>query len=73
MLKAEEGNLEEVQRILTELKHIDINTSNKKGYTALALAVKSGQIDVVKLFINSGSDVNAMNNVTHTPFSTSLF
>lgn len=63
MLKAEEGNMEEVRRIITELKNIDINAINKKGYTSLALAVKAGHFEIVKLLISLGGDPNIKNNV----------
>lgn len=63
MLKAEEGNVDEVRRILTELKNIDIDTCNKKGYTALALAVKAGHFDVVKFLIDCGANPDLKNNV----------
>lgn len=66
MLKAEEGNIEEVHRILTESKNVDINAGNKKGYTALALAIKSGNIELVKLLLSAGADPNRKNNSGQT-------
>lgn len=66
MLKAEEGNIEEVHRILTESKNVDINAGNKKGYTALALAIKSGNIELVKLLLTVGADPNRKNNSGQT-------
>lgn len=41
MFKAEEGNLDEVKNILND-KSIDLNATNRNGYTALTLATKSG-------------------------------
>jgi len=64
MLKVEEGNYDEVHRILTEIRNIDINSNNKKGYTALALGVKAGHLEIVKLLISAGAEVNTKNNVT---------
>ncbi len=64
MLKAEESNYEEVLEILNSGRLIDINAINKKGNTALALAVKTGSFDVIKLLISHGADVNIKNNVT---------
>jgi hypothetical protein len=66
MLKAEEGNIEEVHRILTESKNVDINAGNKKGYTALALAIKSGNMDLVRLLLSVGADPNRKNNSGQT-------
>lgn len=63
MLKAEEGNFDEVQRMITELKHLDVDAANKKGYTSLALAVKAGHSDVVRLLIASGANPDLKNNV----------
>jgi len=66
MLKAEEGNIEEVHRILTESRNVDLNAGNKKGYTALALAIKSGNIELVKLLLSVGADPNRKNNSGQT-------
>jgi len=68
MLKVEEGNYDEVHRILTEIRNIDINSSNKKGYTALALGVKAGHLEIVKLLISAGAEVNTKNNVWYSIF-----
>jgi len=63
MLRAEESNYDEVLNILTSNRQIDINAINRKGYTALAIAVKTGSYDIVKLLISKGADVNMKNNV----------
>ena len=63
MLNAEQGNLDEVKRIIQERKNLDVNQMNKKGYTSLALAVKSGNLTIVRELIAAGADVNIRNNV----------
>jgi ankyrin repeat protein len=68
MLKAEEGNFDEVRRILTETKGQEVNSANKNGYTALALAVKGGYYQISGLLISSGADVNIPNNVIISNF-----
>jgi len=63
MLKAEEGSVEEVRKILTENKHLDVNAVNKNGYTALSLATKGGFQAIVAALILAGANVNLANNV----------
>ncbi len=38
----------------------DVNAKNKRGYTALMLATQRGPIEIVKLLIEGGADVNVM-------------
>ena len=64
MLRAEEGNFDEVQNLLSGLRQIDINSINKKGYTALAIAVKNGYLEIVRILLSKGASVNTKNNVT---------
>jgi len=64
MLRAEEGNLEEVISILNNPKQQpDINAINKRGYTSVAVATKTGAFEVVKLLLSRGADPNIKNNV----------
>ena len=63
MLRTEEGDYNEVLNILNGIKQLDVNAVNKKGYSALALAVKNGFVDIVELLITRGADVNTRNNV----------
>jgi ankyrin repeat protein len=63
MLRTEEGNIEEIHRILTEHPGFDINAQNRNGSTALALATKNGAYDIVSVLIQAGADVNLPNNV----------
>ena len=63
MIKVEEGNSEEIKKILSEKKISDVNAVNKNGYSALALAVKNGNFGITANLLISGADVNLKNNV----------
>lgn len=69
MVHAEEGNIEEVQKILSQRKDINVNAVNKNGYTALALATKSGRYNVVGKLLVAGADPNICNHVILLNFS----
>ena len=60
MMAAEEGNLSRVRQYISKSQ---LNQKNDSGYTALALAVKSGKFDVVQELLKQGSDLNSRNNV----------
>lgn len=63
MLKAEEGDFDEVRKLLSDAKSFDVNAQNKNGYTALSLATKGGFYEIVQTLINVGANVNINNNV----------
>lgn len=63
MLKAEEGNFEEVQKILADLQQPNINAVNRNGSTALSLAAKNGSYGIVEALVQAGADVNIKNSV----------
>lgn len=67
MLRTEEGDANEVLSVLNGIKQIDVNAMNKKGYTALALAVKNGFLDIATLLISRGANVNTRNNSGQSP------
>ncbi len=70
MIQASEGNAAEVTKILAQRKDIDINSVNKKGETALSLAVKSGSYNVVGKLLVAGADPNLKNNVSSLQIQT---
>ena len=65
ILAAEEGYKEIVLELLNA--GVDVNTRNKKGYTALIGAASNGHIEIVKLLTERGADVNVMTPSHVTP------
>lgn len=63
MLKSEEGDLDQVKKILTEKHENNINTTNRNGYTAFSLAVKGGYYRIANALVEAGADINIKNNV----------
>lgn len=58
---AYEGNIEEVQRLLST-SGIDVNKVNKQGFTPLSSAATGGRTEIVKLLLSApGIDVNKAN------------
>jgi hypothetical protein len=65
LLKAiSEGRSSEVEQLLH--KGADENAKEKNGDTALIIATRGRNTDIVKLLINAGADVNANNNIGDT-------
>jgi len=63
MLKSEEGDLDQIKKILTEKHESNINAVNRNGYTALSLAVKGGYYRIASALLEAGADLNIKNNV----------
>lgn len=59
LLACEEGDIERVKRLAA---FQDINAKNECGYSALALAVKAGNEELVDILLNLDADVNSTNN-----------
>ena len=58
---SEKGHIE-VIKILLETE-IDVNYENKKGFTALTLAIKNGHIEVAKTLLRAGANINYKNGM----------
>ena len=56
-IAADDGNLAEIKRLLSE--GADINAQAQDGYTALMSVSFDGRLEVVKLLLDEGADVNA--------------
>lgn len=64
MIACEEGDLEKARSLLSSS---NLNAKNQHGYTSLALAIKGGFLDLVKLLIDNGASPNAINNAGQSP------
>lgn len=60
MIASEEGNLSRLKQYIPKSQ---VNQKNDSGYSSLALAVKSGHLEIVKELLRCQSDVNSKNNV----------
>lgn len=49
------GELKEVEKLLSE--GTDPNTADEEGYSALHAAAENGNLDIVKLLVEKGADV----------------
>ena len=67
MLKVEEGDLEEVKRLISEQpEHLDFQ--NKSGQTALFLAVRRGNLAMVGALLLKKANINIRNKVLNQIF-----
>lgn len=64
------GNIDRVNELLDA--GADINVRNYKGQSALHCASKAGFIEVVRLLIKRGANVDAQDNQGSTPLATAL-
>lgn len=68
---------EELSQVISALKQIDknrIDDGDKDGYTALDLAVRTNQPEMVKALLDAGADIRAGNkNIGGTPLMTAAF
>ncbi len=67
------GKIEELQNIITDVSSKGlINAANRFGSNALMVACGKGYVDVVKLLIDYGANINSQNNAGKTPFEFAL-
>ena len=55
------------------IKSINVNQTDEAGTPILLLAAERGFVDVVKLLIENGADINVMNAVGHTAINRAVF
>lgn len=66
MEAAEKGNIKEMERLIAA--GADVNAKNDRaGWTPLSRAVYNGRVDVARLLIEKGADVNAKDSAGWTP------
>mgnify|MGYP001004364809 CR=1 FL=1 len=63
MIAIEEKNIEYAERLLSS--GANVNEKNKAGQSALILAARSGLLDLVKLLLENGADIEITNKVKH--------
>jgi ankyrin repeat protein/cell division protein FtsB len=70
---AENGLTTSVKRLLS-IRNINVNVKdNWDGYTPLHWAVETGHVEIIRLLLQNGADVNAKSNVGHTPLHCSAW
>ena len=57
----------DTQTIKDLLKEVDVNSKDERGRTPLHNAIPDGKLEIVKLLVESGADVNAENSYGTTP------
>lgn len=62
---AEEGDIEHLERLISE--GINIDFKDDLGFTALMTAADNGKLEAVKLLVKHKADINARNNDGDTP------
>ncbi len=66
LLAAEKGNIDALKACLD--KHVDINTTNRQGRTAIVIASLNKHYDCVELLISAGADINKQDQTCFNPF-----
>lgn len=70
------NEVEEINKLIKKLGEDEINELIKDGYmnetTLLHFAAVNGYVDIVKVLLEKGADVNAKNNYRHTPLHSAV-
>lgn len=62
-----EGDLNQVEKILTD-KGYNIEEIDQEGNTPLNVAVHNNQVEIAKLLIDCGADINQQNTISDSPY-----
>ncbi|MCP3924754.1 MAG: DUF1566 domain-containing protein [Desulfobacterales bacterium] len=65
-------NKDEFSRVLLNIKGVNINFKDKSGWTPLHAATSVGTLEIVKLLVDKGADVNFVNNYDISPVVSSF-
>lgn len=65
------GNVEEVKSLLSGA--VAVNSKNERGWTALMFAARNGQLPIMEMLVEKGSDVNVMNASGQTALDIASF
>ena len=60
------GNIIELQNVLPQIS--DINKPNEKGWNAIILAAFNHHLEIIKLLLQNGADINSTNTNGTTVF-----
>lgn len=63
LASCERGDLSEVKSLLNS-SHIEVK--NSRGATGLSLCAKHGHLEILKILLSLGADVNTTDNVRFT-------
>ncbi|MES0491541.1 MAG: ankyrin repeat domain-containing protein [Leptospirales bacterium] len=71
---AQNGNIREVEKLLKAGIKPDVRDASKQseGETALFKAIMCGEIELIKLLLESGADINAVDEAGETPLFTAI-
>lgn len=61
------GHCPQIVRILLQWETSMVNQTNKKGWTPLHIAARSGNREIVQMLVDSGADVNAVDPLLRVP------
>lgn len=62
-----------LERIKSQIGKFDVNQKDEAGTPLLTLAAERDFVEIVKLLIENGADINAMNAVGHTALNRAVF
>ncbi|WP_318271326.1 ankyrin repeat domain-containing protein [Sphingobacterium cellulitidis] len=64
-----EGGKRKIAELLLENKEVDVTYTDEKGRTALHYAAHRGYLDLVKVLVEEGADIDYEDQQGETPYS----
>ena len=65
IMASKDGNIEKIRELINKKCNLDVRDANN-GHTALIWASKRGHLNIVKLLLEAGADVNELTNIGMT-------